>query len=60
MKAIVIMNNYQLGSYPHQALSQMIVKETRIDKGHTKVEYDNLTKSDIDLLKRLFKKVEVE
>lgn len=52
MKVYAILNNYQLGSYAHRCLSQHIVEETRIDSKHTRVVWDNMGASDIQLLAR--------
>lgn len=53
MKASAILNNYQIGSYAHRVLELKIVNETRLDKSHTQVVWDNLSKSEFDLLKKV-------
>lgn len=57
MKASAILNNYQMGSYTHRVLEAKIVNENRLDKSHTQVVWDNLSKSDFDLLKRLIRNI---
>lgn len=52
MKVYAILNNYQMGSYAHSVMSRHIVEETRIDTYHTKVVWDNMSVSDIQLLAR--------
>lgn len=46
-----ILNNYQIGSYPKQCLSQKIVSEKRIDQYHTEVIWE-LNDSDYRILVR--------
>lgn len=53
MKAVAILNNYQIGSYAHRVMSNLIVKEERLDTYHTQVTWDGLSKSDFDLLKKV-------
>lgn len=57
MKAIAVLNNYQIGSYCHNILSQKIIKEERVDRYHTQVVWDNLTISDFNLLKRVIRNI---
>jgi hypothetical protein len=57
MKAIAILNNYQLGSYPYKVMSNKIIKETRLDKSHTQITWDNLSKNDFELLKKLIRNI---
>ena len=57
MKATAILNNYQLGSYPYKVMSNKIIRETRLDKSHTQITWDNLSKSDFELLKRLIRNI---
>lgn len=60
MKATAILNNYQKGSYPYRVMAQKIVKENRLDKLHTQITWDNLSKSDFDLLKKLIRNIKEE
>ena len=46
-----ILNNYQIGSYPKQCLSQKIVSEKRLDQYHTEVIWE-LNDSDYRILVR--------
>ena len=55
MKAKATLNNYQIGSYAYRVLSSKIEETNRIDKNHTLVVWFNLTKSDINLLKKVIK-----
>lgn len=57
MKATAILNNYQLGSYPYKVMSNKIIRETRLDKSHTQITWDNLSKSDFELLKKLIRNI---
>lgn len=50
MKVYAILNNYQIGSYAHRVLNQLIVEETRIDPHHTKVVWD-VNQSELNILK---------
>lgn len=57
MKATAILNNYQMGSYAHRVMSDLIVKEERLDTYHTQVTWEGLSKGDYDLLKRVVKNI---
>ena len=46
-----VLNNYQIGSYPKQCLSQKIVSEKRLDQYHTEVIWE-LNDSDYRILVR--------
>ena len=57
MKAIAILNNYQIGGYAHKVMSDKIINETRVDKYHTQVTWEGLSKGEFDLLKKLIKNI---
>lgn len=59
MTAKALLNNYQIGSYAYRVLSTKITKVDRIDKSHTLVVWSNLTISDINLLKRVVRNLEI-
>ncbi len=59
MKATAILNNYQMGSYPHRVMKDLITKEERIDPYHTQVTWEGLTKGDFDLLRRVIRNIKI-
>ena len=59
MTAKAILNNYQIGSYTYKVLSAKITKTDRIDKSHTLVVWSELTQSDIRLLQKVIRKLEI-
>jgi hypothetical protein len=52
MKVNAILNNYQMGSYAHRCLADLIMSETRLDKSHTKVVWRLENESQVRLLQR--------
>ena len=52
MRVYAVLNNYQMGSYAHRCLGDLIMSETRLDRFHTKVEWELANKSQIELLQR--------
>ena len=52
MKYKAILNNYQIGSYPKQCLSQKIINEKRLDPHHTEVIWE-LNEADYRMLAKV-------
>ena len=52
MKVSAILNNYQIGSYTFNCLSQKVVSKERIDSYHTKVIWD-IDNTDLFLLSKI-------
>lgn len=52
MRLYAVLNNYQVGSYAHRCLGDLIMSETKLDRFHTKVEWELANESQIELLQR--------
>lgn len=48
-----VLNNYQLGSYPYNVLSNNIILQERLNDKHTLVKWE-VNNSELQLLKKVF------
>ena len=53
MKFVSVLNNYQMGSYAREVLSQRIVSETRFDRYHTIVVWEIVDPFEVSLLDKV-------
>ena len=51
MKVSAILNNYQMGSYSYQCLSDCIISEVRLDRYHTEIVWE-VNQSQFRLLRK--------
>ena len=56
MKHYVVINNYQLGATLRCTPKHKVIEQTRLDKSHTKIVYEDLTRSELQLCEKCYGK----
>ena len=54
MKATFTVNNYQLGAKARTTPVHKITRQERTDKGHTEIEYSDITDRELAFIEKVF------